>query len=148
MTNQIVIMELPCHILVIATSYDVKILWHFCPTWHIYSNSSTWFCDVFWYWLWQKWASQISDDRIIVTRFMTKKYIFVAEDLLWHGIGNEPIFVMQTSQIIKHDENMTSICVVVFILLVTYKVWSWNKQKHGIKSIFQRLPACRSPRHR
>ena len=92
MTNQIVIMELPCHILVIATSYDVKILWHFCPTWHIYSNSSTWFCDVFWYWLWQKWASQISDDRIIVTRFMTKKYIFVAEDLLWHGIGDKTNF--------------------------------------------------------
>ena len=53
------------------------------------------------------------------------------------------------SQIMKDDENMTfndinemsqkSICVVVSILLVTYKVWSWNKQKYGIKSIYTRL---------
>ena len=55
----------------------------------------------------KKWASQISDDRIIVIRFMTKKYIFVAEDLLWHGIGNESIFVTQASQIMKDDENTT-----------------------------------------
>ena len=70
-----------------------------------------------------KWASQISDDRIIVIRFMTKKYIFVAEDLLWHGIGDELIFVTQVSQIMKDDENTTfsdingtsqkPICVVV-----------------------------------
>ena len=45
----------------------------------------------------KKWASQISDDRIIVIRFMTKKYIFVVEDLLWHGIGDEPIFFTQMS---------------------------------------------------
>ena len=38
---------------------------------------------------------------------MTKKYIFVAEDLLWHGIGNESIFVTQASQIMKDDENTT-----------------------------------------
>ena len=38
---------------------------------------------------------------------MTKKYIFVAEDLLWHGIGDEPIFVTQVSQIMKDDENTT-----------------------------------------
>ena len=30
----------------------------------------------------EKCASQISDDRIIVIRFMTKKYVFVVEDLL------------------------------------------------------------------
>ena len=36
---------------------------------------------------------------------MTKKLVFVAEDLLWHGIGDEPIFVTQMSQIIKYDEN-------------------------------------------
>ena len=30
----------------------------------------------------EKLASQISYDRIIVIRFMTKKYVFVAEDLL------------------------------------------------------------------
>jgi hypothetical protein len=53
----------------------------------------------------EKWVSQINDDRIIVIRFMTKKYVFVAEDLLWHGIGDELIFVTQMSQIIKYDEN-------------------------------------------
>ena len=55
----------------------------------------------------KKWVSQISDDRIIVIRFMTKKYVFIAEDLLWHGIGDEPIFVTQVSQIMKDDENTT-----------------------------------------
>ena len=54
---------------------------------------------------------------------MTKKYIFVAEDLLLHGIGDEPFFVTQMSQIMKHNENSTfsdingmsqkPICVVV-----------------------------------
>ena len=38
---------------------------------------------------------------------MMKKYIFIAEDLLWHGISDEPIFVMQMSQIMKDDENIT-----------------------------------------
>ena len=38
---------------------------------------------------------------------MTKKYVFVAEDLLLHGIGDEPIFVTQMSQIMKDDENIT-----------------------------------------
>jgi len=38
---------------------------------------------------------------------MTKKYVFVAEDFLWHGIGDEPIFVTQASQIMKDDENTT-----------------------------------------
>ena len=38
---------------------------------------------------------------------MAKKYVFVAEDLLWHGIGDEPIFVTQLSQITKDDENTT-----------------------------------------
>ena len=55
----------------------------------------------------ENWASQISDDRIIIIRFTTKKYVFVAEDFLWHGIGDEPIFVMQASQIMKDDENTT-----------------------------------------
>ena len=54
---------------------------------------------------------------------MTKKYVFVAEDLLLHGIGDESIFVTQASHIMKHDENPTFsdingmsqklICVVV-----------------------------------
>jgi len=54
---------------------------------------------------------------------MTKKYIFIAEDFLWHGIGDEPIFITQMSQIMKDDENTTFsdiyetsqklICVVV-----------------------------------
>ena len=55
----------------------------------------------------EKLASQISDDRIIVIRFMTKKHVFVTEDLLLHGIGDEGIFVTQVSQIMKHDENTT-----------------------------------------
>ena len=54
---------------------------------------------------------------------MTKKYVFVAEDLLLHGIGDELIFVTQMSQIMKDDENTAfsdinkmsqkPICVVV-----------------------------------
>ena len=36
---------------------------------------------------------------------MTKKYVFVAEDLLLYDIGDEPIFITQASQIMKHDEN-------------------------------------------
>ena len=55
----------------------------------------------------KKWASQINEDRLIVIRFMMKKYVFVAEDLLWHGIGDEPIFVTQVLQIMKDDENTT-----------------------------------------
>ena len=55
----------------------------------------------------EKCASQISDDKIIIIRFMTKKYVFVAEDLLLHGIGDEPIFVTQVLQIMKNDENTT-----------------------------------------
>ena len=49
--------------------------------------------------------------------------MFVTEDLLLHGIGDEGIFVIQGSQIMKHDENTTfndiirmsrkPICVVV-----------------------------------
>ena len=56
---------------------------------------------------------------------MTKKYVFVVEDLLWHGIGDESIFVTQMSQILKDDENTTfsdinetsqkPICVVVVV---------------------------------
>ena len=38
---------------------------------------------------------------------MTKKCDFVAEDLLWHGIGDESIFVTQVSQIMKDDKNTT-----------------------------------------
>ena len=67
--------------------------------------------------------SQISDDRIIVIRFTTKKYVFVVEDLLLYGIGDELIFVTQMSQIMKDDENTAfsdinkmsqkPICVVV-----------------------------------
>ena len=38
----------------------------------------------------KKWVSQLSDDRTIVIRFMTKNMFFVSEDLLWHGIGDEP----------------------------------------------------------
>ena len=54
---------------------------------------------------------------------MMKKYVFVAENLLWYGIGDEPIFVTQMSHIRKDDENTTfseinetsqkPICVVV-----------------------------------
>ena len=54
---------------------------------------------------------------------MTKKYVFVVEDLLLHGIGDELIFVTQMSQIMKDDENTAfsdinkmsqkPICVVV-----------------------------------
>ena len=55
----------------------------------------------------EKSASQISDGRIIVIRFMMKKYVFVAKDFLWHGIGDELIFVTQMSQIRKDDENTT-----------------------------------------
>ena len=51
----------------------------------------------------EKLASQISDDRIIVIRFMVN--VDVTEHLLLHGIGDEPIFVTQMSQIVKHNEN-------------------------------------------
>jgi len=54
---------------------------------------------------------------------MTKKYVFVVEDFLWYGIGDELIFVTQMSQIMKDDENTAfsdinkmsqkPICVVV-----------------------------------
>ena len=64
---------------------------------------------------------------------MTKKYVFVAEDFLLHGIGDESIFVMQVSQIIKDDENTTfsninetsqkSICVVVGGHLIKDLIW-------------------------
>ena len=39
----------------------------------------------------------MSDNRIIGIKFMMKKYVFVAEDLLLHGIGDEPVFVTQAS---------------------------------------------------
>jgi len=35
---------------------------------------------------------------------MTKKDVFVAEDLLLHGIGDEAIFVTQASQIMKYNK--------------------------------------------
>ena len=38
---------------------------------------------------------------------MTKKTVFITEDLLLHGIGDEAIFVTQASQIMKHNENST-----------------------------------------
>ena len=38
---------------------------------------------------------------------MTKKDVFVVEDFLLHGIGDEVIFVTQASQIIKYNENST-----------------------------------------
>ena len=38
---------------------------------------------------------------------MTKKDVFVAEDLLLHGIGDEAIFVTQASQIMKYNKNST-----------------------------------------
>jgi hypothetical protein len=57
---------------------------------------------------------------------MMKKYIFVVEDLLCHGIGDEPIFFTQMSQIMTDDKNATfsdinemsqkPICVVVSLL--------------------------------
>ena len=43
---------------------------------------------------------------MIVTKFVTKKHL-VAEDLLWHGIGDKSIFVTQVSQIMIDDENAT-----------------------------------------
>ena len=48
--------------------------------------------------------SQISDDRIIVIRFMVNAD--VTEHLLLHGMGDEPIFVEQMSQVVKHNENI------------------------------------------
>ena len=48
--NQIVIMEVPQHILVIATSHEIKKIYDvFYPTCHMYSHLSTQFCDVSWY---------------------------------------------------------------------------------------------------
>ena len=94
MTNQIVIMEVPRHILVIATSYKVKILRRFLSyVAHVKSFKHT-FCDVFCIDYDENWVSQISDNRIIVIRFMKKEYVFVVEYFLLHGIGDEPIFVM------------------------------------------------------
>ena len=93
------------HILIIATSYEIKNLWN--PTWHMYSHPNIHFVTFLGINYDEKWASQISDDRIIIIKFMTKKYVFVAEDLLLHGIGDEPIFVTQMSQIMKDDENTT-----------------------------------------
>ena len=125
MMNQIVIMEMPHHVLEIATSDEVKICDVFYPTWHMYSHPYTQFCDVFSIDYDEKWVSRISDDRVIIIKFMMKKYVFVAKDLLWHGIGDELIFVTQASQIMKDDENTTFsdinkmsqklICVVVCV---------------------------------
>ena len=90
--------------------------------------------------LWCFRASQISDEWIIIIRFVMKKYIFVAEDLLWYGIGDKPIFVTQISQIMKDDENTAfsdinkmsqkPICVVVVqwaTILFHIQLWtlSW-----------------------
>jgi len=53
--NQIVIMEVPQHILVIATSHEIKKFMTFSIlSWHMYSHLSAQFCDVSWYWLWRK----------------------------------------------------------------------------------------------
>ena len=38
---------------------------------------------------------------------MKKKYVFIAKDLLLHGICDEPIYVTQVSQIMKDNENTT-----------------------------------------
>ena len=82
-------MEVSHHILFIATSYKIKILCTVIQAYCFVTFLSIGYDE--------KWALQVSDDRIIVIRFMTKKYVFVAEDLLWYGIDDEPIFVMQMS---------------------------------------------------
>ena len=88
--------------------------------------------------------SQISDDRIIVIKFITKKDVFFVEDLLLHGIGDESIFVTQTSHIMKHNENSTfndinrtsqkPTCVVVHhhgLQLRTHQLLSRTARLHG-----------------
>ena len=95
--NQIIIMEMPRHILVITTSHEVKILRRFLSYVAyvvIQAHNFVTFLGIDYD---KKWALQISDDRIIIIRIMTKKYVFVVEDLLWHGIGDESIFVTQMS---------------------------------------------------
>ena len=52
-----------------------------------------------------KQASQISDTVMIVTKFVTKKYIFVAVYILWPTIDDECIFIPWASQNAKHNEN-------------------------------------------
>ena len=49
MSNQIVIMEVPCHILVIATSYKVKYLGRFLFSVAHVQSSKNIFCDIFLY---------------------------------------------------------------------------------------------------
>ena len=71
---------------------------------------------------------------------MTKKDVFVAEDFLLHGIGNEVIFVTQASQIMKYKENRTfsdineisqkPTCVVV----ATSCKMKWHKSKTTFRS--------------
>ena len=55
----------------------------------------------------EKWASQISDDTRIVTKFVTKNFVFVTEYILLQGIGDEWIFVTLLSQIMNYDEKTT-----------------------------------------
>ena len=82
------------HILIIATSYEIKKIMTFfilrgtCTVIQAYSFVMFFGIDYD-----EKWVSQISDDRIIVIKFITKKDVFFVEDLLLHGIGDESIFV-------------------------------------------------------
>ena len=66
---------------------------------------------------------------------MTKKYVLIAEHLLLHGIGYEPIFITQMSQIMKRNKNTTfsdingtsqkSICVVVDVTERIHPIITW-----------------------
>jgi len=53
----------------------------------------------------EKRASQISDTARIVTKFVTKNYVFVTEYILWSTLGDDRIFVTRASQNAKHNEN-------------------------------------------
>ena len=53
----------------------------------------------------EKRASQISDTARIVTKFVTKNYVFVTEYILWSTLADDCIFVTRTSQNAKHNEN-------------------------------------------
>ena len=95
-----------CHvILIIATSVD-NFLWRFfILRGTSIVNHGIDFVTLFRFGSDKKWVSQISDIVRIVTKFVTKKYVFVTEYILWLTLGVDRIFVTRTSQNANYNEN-------------------------------------------
>ena len=104
-TNQNVTTSLPRHILIIAMLAGIFFVTFLCPTWQLHSQLWHKFYDVFQLGSDKNQASQISDTIRIVTKFVTKKYVFVTEYILWLTLGVDRIFVTRTSQNANYNEN-------------------------------------------